>query len=231
MRKPDGSYRNYAEMTAGHIPTKYVGVHDFPLNEDNPHDENTGNGAMGADLCYAAFVSEVEVEVATGKVKVAAIHCVADVGTVTNYNSLDGQAYSGMEHSIGYALSENYADMDKHANIAGSGFPYIDMIPDGDNFTAEYTETPREYGPAGAGGASECFQSSGHAAILNAIYNAVGVRIQTLPATPDKVKKALEEKKNGTYKLQEKYYLGDEFYETLDYMRANPVKSGSPTIV
>ncbi|NLD46457.1 MAG: xanthine dehydrogenase family protein molybdopterin-binding subunit, partial [Clostridiaceae bacterium] len=157
-----------------------------------------------------------------GKTKLLAMHCVSDMGVVTNYLSLEGQAFGGMEHSIGYALSEDFSDMKKHTSLAGAGFPYIDMIPDGENFTLTVLETPRTDSPFGVSGASEGYQSSGHAAILNAIYNAVGIRINKLPATADKVKKAIEEKKNGIYKPQEKYYLGSDFDETLDYMKANP---------
>jgi aldehyde oxidoreductase len=111
----------------------------------------------------------------------------------------------------------------KASTLAGSGFPYINAIPDGDDFTSEYTEIPREKGPYGTGGASEAYQSAGHSAVLNAIYNAVGVRITSLPATPEKVKRAIEDKKAGTLKPQEKYYLGGDMHEILDYMKANPV--------
>jgi aldehyde oxidoreductase len=228
MRKPNGTYRTYEEMTAEGIPTKYLGVFDreaepMATGPDDVRDENTGYGAMTAEYCCAAYAAEVEVEKATGKIKVAALHCVADVGTVTNYNSLDGQAFGGMEHSVGYALSEDYSDFKKHTTLVGAGFPYINTIPDGDDFTVEYTEIPRSLDAFGAGGASESFQSSGHVAILNAVYDAAGIRIATLPATPEKVKKALEDKASGKQKPFEKYYFGSDFHDTLDYMKANPV--------
>jgi aldehyde oxidoreductase len=220
MRKPDGSYRSYAEMAAENIPTKYLGVYDFAKNPR--FNEMNGFGRWSPDQSFAAYAAEVEVDANTGKTKLLALHCVSDIGVVTNHLSVEGQAYGGMQHAIGYALSEDFSDYKKHTSLAGAGFPYIDMIPDGDNFTLTNLETPRDYSTFGGTGCSECYQSSGHAAILNAIYNAVGIRVSKMPATPDKVKKAMDEKKNGAYQPQEKYYLGVDFDEKLDDMKANP---------
>jgi aldehyde oxidoreductase len=68
----------------------------------------------------------------------------------------------------------------------GAGVPYIKDLPDEINVI--HYERPDEEGPFGSSGASEAFQSSGHVAVLNAIYNACGVRIYEMPATPEKVK-------------------------------------------
>jgi aldehyde oxidoreductase len=222
MKKPDGSYRTYDEMVAEGIPTKYRGVYDAPPPRV-PEDLNTGAGGSTPVHCYGAFAAEVAVDVATGDVEVVAMHCVAEVGKPNNPINLDGQAFGGMQHSIGYALSEDFYDMEKHTNLVGAGFRYIDGIPDGDDFTVEYTDFPRPTAPFGSSGASEAFQSSGHAAILNALYDAAGVRIYSLPARPEHVKAALEAKANGTEQPPEKYYLGMDFNETLDYCKANPI--------
>jgi aldehyde oxidoreductase len=221
MRKPDGSYRNHAEMVAEGIPTKYTGVYD--VKGKYAIDANLGHGDPNIDYSYCGFVTEVEVDTATGKVSVIAMHGVADVGTVGNFLALDGQAYGGMEHMIGFALSEDYSDPKKHRTLAGAGMPFIDAIPDGDNFTVEYNETPRPEGPNGSGGAAEAFQSGGHMSVINAIANAAGVRIYTLPATPEKVKAALDAKAAGKDQTPEKWYLGGDFYDTLDDIKANPI--------
>ncbi|HWQ80310.1 MAG TPA: molybdopterin cofactor-binding domain-containing protein [Anaerovoracaceae bacterium] len=222
MRKPDGTYRTYDEMKAEGIPTKYTGVYDQG-SETYGVDPNAGQGNPCIEYSYSAYATEVEVDVATGKVTVLAMHCVADVGPVGNYLALDGQVYGGMEHMIGFALSEDYSDPKKHKTLIGAGFPYIDMIPDGDNYTVEYIETKRPDGPHGSCGASEAFQTGGHVSVISAIYNAVGVRINTLPATPEKVKAALEARKKSLTSQTEKYYLGGDFYEKMDYIKANPV--------
>ncbi|WP_269477495.1 molybdopterin-dependent oxidoreductase [Hominibacterium faecale] len=220
MRKEDGTYRTYDEMVAEGLPTRFVGAFTQPVNEKL--NENDGFGKFPPDQSYAGFVCEVEVDAATGKTKVIAMHCVSDVGKVTNWLSLEGQAFGGMMHSIGYALSENYYDFKKHNNLIGSGFPFIKDIPDGENFTLTNLETVRDYAAFGGTGISEGYQSAGHVAVLNALYAAVGVRIGMLPATPDKVKAAMEAKANGTYKEQEPFFFGKDFHEYLDYIKAHP---------
>lgn len=224
MKKQDGTFRTYDEMVADGIPTKYLGVYDTPAELKVVElDPNTGEGNPTIEYSYAAYAAEVAVDVNTGKVQVVAMHGVADVGVVGNYLAVDGQAYGGMEHVIGFALSEDYSDYKKHNSLAGAGFPYINTIPDGDNFTVEYQQTERPNGPQFSGGASECFQSGGHMSVINAIYNATGARMYTLPATPDKVKTAIDAVNAGTPLVQEKYYFGEDFYEAIDYMMANPV--------
>ena len=97
-----------------------------------------------------------------------------------------GQAYGGISHSIGFALSENYYDVMKDKNIEVCGIPHISHIPD--DIRVIYIENPRLNGPHGSKGCSEDFQASGHMAVINAIDDAAGVRIYELPATPAKVK-------------------------------------------
>ena len=147
---------------------------------------------------------------------------VGGVGKITNLLALEGQAYSGMMHGIGFALCEESRDPGKSINLVSSGFPYIDMIPDGDSFTMTNVGTVREHSSLGGSGCSEGFQSGGTSCTLNAIYNAVGIRIGSLPATSEKVKKAIEEKAAGTYEPQKAYDFGYNFYDELDRLMKNP---------
>lgn len=222
MRKPDGTYRTHAEMVAEGIETKYQGV-SMTHGITTPLDPNTGQGDPTPEYMWASYLSEVDVDITTGKVQVVSMHCVADVGVIGNYLAVDGQAYGGMSHTIGFALSEDYSDVEKHKNLIGAGFPYIESVPDGDNFTVEYVETRRPHNPFGSGGCAEIFQSSDHVAILNAIYNATGVRIFDLPATPEKIKAGLELIKQGKEIPNEKYFFGQDFYERMEEIKANPV--------
>lgn len=86
-------------------------------------------------------------------------------------------------------MTEDFDDVEKHTNLSSCGLPYIKDVPD--NIQLIHMETPREFGPFGASGAGELPLSAPHPAILNAIYNAVGARVKSLPATPDKIKAAL----------------------------------------
>jgi len=60
-------------------------------------------------------------------------------------------------------------------------------------------------------------------AVINAINNACGARVYALPATPDKVKEAYEKKQRGEGLTPPKYYLGQDFEEELEMIRANPI--------
>ena len=224
MRKPNGTYRTYDEMKAEGIETKYQGDYS---NTSVPGlcrlDPNTGIGDPTPAFTYCLNLAEVEVDTATGKTRVIRFTCVDDVGKIGNIAAVNGQAYGGISHSIGFALSENYDDVKKHTNIASSGVPYIKDVPDEINVI--HYERPDEVGPFGSSGASEAFQSSGHVAVLNAIYNACGVRIHEIPALPAKVKAGLDAIKEGKKPYAPaKYFLGSDLYDELEDIKANPVK-------
>ena len=209
-------------MVAEGRPTKVIGHYD-QMNMGIPPglDPNTGEGDKDAAFMYAVNTCLVEVDVNTGKTTVLRYHTVADVGTVGNKLALDGQAYGGLSHSIGFALSEDFSDNNKHKNMVACGIPTIKDIPD--DFSVEYLETPRPNGPHGSAGASECFQSSGHMAVINAINDACGVRIYDLPAKPEKIKAAWAAKQEGKELKPAKYYLGTEFEDMMEDIQNNPI--------
>jgi aldehyde oxidoreductase len=222
MRKENGTYRTHAEMVAEGIPTKYVGHYDqFNIGLPPGLDPNTGEGEKNPTYMHGVNLALVEVDVSTGKTQVLKFTWVGDVGVVGNLLSVEGQGYGGLSHSIGFALSEEYDAQDKHGNMIGCGIPTIDVIPDDLNLI--FQETPRPAGPHGSCGCSEVFQSSNHMAVINAINNACGVRIYTLPATPDRVKDAWEAKQRGDDQTPPKYFLGSDFEEELDMIKANPL--------
>ncbi len=181
MRKPDGSFRTYDEMVAEKLTLRYNGKWSAPANNC---DEN-GQGNPFCCYMYGVFMSEVAVEVSTGKTTVEKMVVVADIGKVNNFLVVDGQIYGGVAQGIGLALSEDYEDIKKHSTMVGAGFPYIKQIPD--DMEIIYVETPRPDGPFGASGVGEMPLTAPHAAVINAINNACGVRIRELPARPEKV--------------------------------------------
>lgn len=221
MRKEDGSFRNHAEMLEENIPTKYLGVYDVTGSGLSILDPNTGIGDPHQTMTYGVFLSEVEVDTETGKTTVLSTRVAGDIGVIGNILAVEGQGYGGISHTIGYALSEDYEDYKRHATIAGAGIPSIADIPD--ELHLMFAENPRKQGPFGSSGCSELFQSSGHMAVINGIYNAVGVRIYDLPARPAKVKAALEAKAAGKSLKPKKYFLGSDLYDELDDIAENPV--------
>jgi aldehyde oxidoreductase len=189
MRKDDGSYRSYDEMVAEGKDLLYKG--EFSTTEFcTMIDEKTSQCNPIAMYMYGMIMSEVVVDINTGRTEVKKMTMAIDVGKVINKNSVDGQMMGGLAQGVGFALSENFEDLSKHTDLLRCGLPYSTDIPD--EFELEYFETPRENGPFGASGAGELPLSSPHASIMNAIANATGVRVRELPATPDKVLAALK---------------------------------------
>ena len=226
MAKPDGSWRTYAEMIAEGKDTKYFGTWSCTAVDGiSRPDPNTGIGDPSPAYTYCLNLAEVEVDTKTGKARCIGFVCVDDVGKVGNIQAVNGQAYGGISHSIGFALSEIYENVKKHTNVAACGVPYCNDIPD--KIEVVHYERPDEVGPFGSSGASEAFQSSGHVAVINAIYNACGVRIHELPATPDKIKAGLDAIAQGKKPYAPApYFLGSDLYEELESIKAHPVKFG-----
>lgn len=190
MRKPDGSFRSYEEMTAENIPVKYTGKWTAPAELPNIVENMQGNPYSVQQ--WSVFMAEVEVDVSSGKTTVLKMTYCGDHGAIGNRLSVDGQIFGGLAQGIGFALSEDFEDIQQHATMRGAGFPFIKDIPD--DLELHYQETPRAHGPFGAAGVGEGPLTSPHAAVINAIYNACGVRITRLPAYPHTVLAALKSK-------------------------------------
>lgn len=226
MRKEDGTYRTYEEMVAEGIPTKYNGDWTSASEWDDLYDldPNDGKGNPAYAYIYSLFLAEVDVDTDTGKTTVQSFRCVDEVGQVGNIQSLDGQAYGGISHSIGFALTEDYEDVRKHDNMLTAGVPTIKDIPD--DMTIIHMNGYDERGPFGSSGASEGFQSSDHVAVINAIRDACGVRIYDLPASPEKVKEGIDQLARGeTLQAPEPYFLGSDFLEELEYLKEHPIQA------
>jgi aldehyde oxidoreductase len=188
MRKKDGSYRTYDEMVTEKIPLRYSGKWTASMNTNC--DLETAQGSPFAVYMYGLFMAEVAVNTETGKTAVEGFTVVADIGKINNRLVVDGQIYGGVAQGIGLALSEDFEELDKHKSLLACGIPYPKDIPD--KFDIHYVETPRENGPFGAAGVGELPLTSSHVAVINAIYDATGVRIRHLPALPEKVLKGLK---------------------------------------
>lgn len=188
LKKEDGSFRTYDEMIKEGLPVKYDGKWTAPCTAS---DVENGQGNPFPCYMYGVLVAEVEVDLETGKTKVEKFTIISDVGTIINKLVVDGQIYGGLAQGIGLALTEDFEDLKKHTTLTKCGIPQIKDVPD--DIELLYQETERPLGPYGASGTGEMPLSAPHAAIINSIYNACGVRITKLPALPEKVKAGLEE--------------------------------------
>ena len=190
MRKDDGTYRTYDEMVADNVPLVYDGNWVAAACTDCTPD--TGQGDPFPIYMYEVFMPEVEVDMETGDVKVVKFTTSVDVGTIINKATVDGQIYGGLAQGIGLALTEDFEDLELHNTLKDCGIPYPKDVPD--DMEILYLETPRPLGPFGSAGCGEAPLTAPHPAILNAIYNACGVRIFRVPALPEVIKQELEAK-------------------------------------
>ena len=188
LKKSDGGFMSFEEAVTAGIQLKHVGTYTAPCSYI---DEN-GQGNPFANYMYGVLLAEVEVETETGKTQVLKMTVAADIGKLGNKLVVDGQFLGGIAQGIGLALSEDFEDLKRHTTLADCGLPYVKDIPD--DIEIIYQETSRPLGPFGAAGVGEAPLTAPHPAILNAIYNACGVRITRLPALPPVVKAALEAK-------------------------------------
>ncbi|HOR84933.1 MAG TPA: molybdopterin-dependent oxidoreductase [Bacillota bacterium] len=188
MRKSDGSYRTYDEMVAEGLPLRHEGKWTAP---NTACDVATGQGNPFSAYMYGVLMTEVAVDTITGKTTVEKMTIVSDCGTIINKPVIEGQIYGGLAQGIGLALSEDFEDLKKHMTLTGCGIPQVMDVPD--NIVIIHQETPRPNGPFGASGVGEMPLSAPHASVINAIYDACGVRIKHLPAYPEKVLAGLRE--------------------------------------
>ena len=137
---------------------------------------------------YAAAFAEVEVDTETGKVDVLKYTIVMDIGTPINPNLARIQAEGGVVQGIGMTLFED-VKYSEDGRLLTNTFMYY-KVPsrlDVPELVVEFVESYEPTGPFGAKSVGEIGIDTPPAAIANAIYDAVGVRIKSLPITPEKV--------------------------------------------
>ena len=164
-------------------------------------DPDTGQGKPFSTYVYAAQIAEVDVDDETGEVEVLRIAAAHDCGTPINPTLVEGQVEGGISMGIGLALQEEILFDDEGLQINPNLTNYImptslDMPEIEVDIVPNYDPT----GPFGAKGVGEPTSVPTAAAIANAIFDAVGVRIHALPATSEKVLMALREKQKAEQK-------------------------------
>ena len=151
-----------------------------------PLDAN-GQGVPYATYGFAAQVAEVEVDIELGTVRVLHIHAAHDVGRAINPTQVEGQIHGGIAQGLGLALMEEYISA-RTDNLHDYLIPTVGDIPP---ITVHIVEDREPLGPYGAKGVGEPALVATAPAILNAIHDAVGVRVREIPATPDRVRRAI----------------------------------------
>jgi len=138
-------------------------------------------GDMHFAFSFAAQAAEVEVDIRTGEVRVLRIVAANDVGKAINPLGLQGQVEGGIMMGLGNALTEQFIveeGMVVTDRLARYRMPSIVHTPE---IISMIVEHPTHDGPYGAKGVGEIVSIPTTPAITNAIYNAVGVRVDRLP--------------------------------------------------
>ncbi len=173
-----------------------VGSGTFAANHTGLDPED-GSGRPWQAYVYGAQVAEVEVDTATGEVQVLGIWAAHDVGRAVNPAGVEGQVEGGVVQALGQALMEDYKLKDGYTSTQGFAKYILPTSLDVPHVNTIIIEDPDPLSPLGCKGIGEPAMVPTAPAIMNAIYDAVGVRILSLPATPEKVLEAIR-KKTGT---------------------------------
>jgi CO/xanthine dehydrogenase Mo-binding subunit len=153
-----------------------------------PLDEN-GQGVPYAQFGYAAHLAVVEVDIRLGCVTPQRFTAAHDVGQAINPLLVEGQVQGGIAQGLGMALMEEYLP-GKTENLHDYLVPTIGDVPPIETLIIERADAE---GPYGAKGLGEHVLIPTAPAILNAIKDATGVRLYSVPATPSRVRMALKE--------------------------------------
>ena len=173
-----------------------VGSATFGTDTTSIADGKGGDGAGRPWQAYVfgAQVAEVEVDTVTGEVQVLGIWAAHDVGRAVNPQGVEGQIEGGVVQALGQGLMEDYKLVDGHTSTHGFAKYILPTALDVPKINSIIIEDPDPIGPLGVKGIGEPAMVPTIPAVMNAIYDAVGVRITSLPATPEKVLMAIREK-------------------------------------
>ncbi len=170
---------------------KFIAFKELAIKASKHGEPIVGRGAADPQEPGAAFAThcvDVEVDPDTGKVKILRYTASQDVGTAIHPSYVEGQVQGGAVQGIGWGLNEEYF-YDTQGTMRNSTFldyriptcldlPMIDTI---------LVEVPNPGHPYGVRGVGEVPIVPPPAALANAIYRAVGVRMKVLPMSPPKI--------------------------------------------
>ncbi len=156
-------------------------------------DPETGQGNPYFVYTYSTHMAEVLVDVETGEVEITDYVAAFDVGKAINPKAVEGQIEGGVAMGLGYALMEEVAMVDgvpQNINLQDYLIPTTLDVP---HIKPIILEVENKLGPYGAKGIGEMPNIPATPAILNAIANACGGRVRSLPADPEHVFMAIRE--------------------------------------
>jgi 4-hydroxybenzoyl-CoA reductase alpha subunit len=183
------------------LPMPIVGRGSWMAPASEPTTLFKEDGNFAPNYSFMTQAAEVEVDLQTGRVKLLKMVTAHDCGTPINPMLVEGQLEGSVVGGMGQALYENVI-VEKgqvmNPSFLDYGFPTFMEMPE---IEAIEVETDDPIGPFGAKEAGEGTQLSPAPAIVNAVYDAIGVDFMELPITPEKILDALEAQKGKDKKF------------------------------
>ncbi len=165
----------------------------IPPKAQAPDMETGQSPKVSAFWMYATQVADVEVDAETGQVKLLRIVAAHDLGKAINPADSEAQIEGGVAQGVGATLHEEMIVQQgvvTNPTFAEYKIPTARDVPE---IVPILVEAEHEEGPYGAKGLGEPVLAPTSPAIANAIFNATGARLTSLPITPEKVLAALQE--------------------------------------
>ena len=151
--------------------------------------------AGGAGAEFAAHIVDLEIDTETGKTDVVRVTAIQDAGKAIHPSYVEGQVQGGTVQGLGWALNEEYFYNDEgqmaNASFLDYRMPTSLDLPMIDTVLVEIANPGHPFGLRGVG---EVTLVPPMAAVANAIKDAIGVRITSMPMTPGRIIEALEGK-------------------------------------
>jgi CO/xanthine dehydrogenase Mo-binding subunit len=170
------------------VQEKFVAPQTTPLNEE------TGQGGTPINsFSYTTTIADVQVDTETGEVQVLKLTSIHDSGTIINLEGAEAQVEGGLVMGLGMALTEDFKQQGSNLLVHGFTEYAIPTARDCPEIEVHFVQNAPGFGPYGTKGLAEAPTVAAAPAILNAIYDATGVRICNLPATPERIVRALRE--------------------------------------
>jgi len=167
------------------LPLYHLGLFKAPFRDLAEFDRIKGK--VFPDFTFGSHAAEVAVDEETGKVELLKLVSCYDVGKAINPSSVEGQMEGGGVYGVGYALTEDVV-LENGVTLTPSFSEYLIPtsldVPDVETIILESGEG---LGPFGAKGIGEPSLCSVAPAIVNAVHDAIGVRIYDLPASPERI--------------------------------------------
>jgi CO/xanthine dehydrogenase Mo-binding subunit len=185
-------------FTSKSDPTKKLTFKELAGKLDETGGPIVGRAAVdpqGVGGAFAMMIVDVEVDTDTGKVEILRASLWQDVGKAIHPSYVEGQMQGGVAQGIGWALNEEYFYNERGELANSSLLDYrMPTTLDLPMIEAHIVEVPNPGHPYGVRGVGEVPIVPPPAAVANAIYDAIGVRMDVLPMSPGRVLEALWKK-------------------------------------